>query len=203
MNIFYDEAIDELHSKLPIQYKDYLSWLDENGDAYRYKVLSTSNCQIRRRDDWNTLGREIYDRKKVDELAETTCEIIKDLNLDSFIAEHEYCRAVWFPEYFVFNNDNRQSFDFTRQMFDESETKNFSGVLRISDGKEAKEFIVNFIDYPFLFRYRNIDLISDEVALVIKFNSHLSVNYISQNQNILDRIASICDKKQLGAALLF
>ncbi len=197
MNILFDKESDLLHSKLPIQYQDYLNWLDEIENLHSYKLLSTSNCHIREQKDWNTLGREIYDRKKVVALAEATLEVIRDLNLAIFIAEHEYSRAVWFPAEFCFNERNSQSYKFVKQILSESKLNNFNGTFEISGYSEIKEFIEHFIDYPFLFRYRSIDFISKEVALVIKFSAHLSVDYISQNQRIVDRIKNICNENKL------
>lgn len=192
-----ENEIAEIHSELPVGYQEYLNWLDEIETANQYKIISTSNCEIRAKEEWNTLGREIYDKDKTTKLARTVIDVTTQLGLSTFIFEHEYCRAKWFPEHFNIQGDKRKSFDFLSEIIGEQTVEDFNGVFEVSGYNEIEKVIGYFVDYPFLFRYRNLDLISKEVALVIKFSSHLSVDYVSQDQDLLKNITAVCKSAEL------
>lgn len=185
----------QLSDKLALNYSDYLDWLDDIGPDNFFRV-ATTNVNVRNKEDWYNLGREVYDKSLLIEHCSKLIEVISKLNISEFVAEHEYKQFKWLPE----NNINMCKYNEVKtyliKYIKSCSIEGLDSKLFISQG--LSEFLPIFIDYPFLLKYRNIDLISLDISLIIQISHHLSVDFISSDRSLIEQIISLCNSVGLG-----
>lgn len=195
IDLISKEGLMRFYGKLPIEYNDYLKWLDDECIDINYHYLSTENITTRNKNEWNKKGREIYELDKLMEHADRIRELIKMLETKSFIAQHEYSPSAWFPRIIVENAQIEDKLSFVKSINSSIDIYEFDGGFKIEN--QLNEFIKKFIDYPYLLKYKNIDIISLDIDLIIKIGSHLSIDFICKNRALIDRIIGFCEKSNL------
>lgn len=194
ISLITKKDLEKYHKILPIRYGNYLAWLDSESND-EYQILSTVNVDIRDRVEWNKAGREVYDAQRLQTHAEKVCEIIRLLELGTFMIQHEYQPGIWLPiadKYL----DNQAIFKF-KALFPGIDMSSYNGGFKIT-GNDIDKFMKSFIGYPFLLHYKDIDLFSLEIDLVIKITHHLSVDFITLTRRRMHKIAEYCQKVGLN-----
>jgi hypothetical protein len=204
--------LDEKLKIVPVNYEDYCTWLDgENENSHEYSVVVTNNTDIRDEKEWNTKGREIYNINKLSVHINKIFNIINRLNLSNFIVKHEYKNAIWFPKDLIVDRelsekdkeildikeliDNKMNF--IKKTFPNINLYEFNGGFNVKNKEQILDFISIFIDYPFLLSYRDVEMISTEIDLIIKFTHHITVDFITPNKNLIFKIKNLCNQENL------
>lgn len=195
ISIILRNELKTYYKKLPIKYDHYINWLDDKEVKLLYYIISTTTADIRKREKWNKKGREIYDIDKLDIHVQYISEIINYLNLKKFIVQHEYLPSIWFPKHLIVNKSINNKISFIKLVAPNIEIHKFNGGFKVEN--QASDFIQVFIDYPFLLKYKNIDMLSMELDLIIKVTHHLSIDFVTLNKNLIIEIMDLCDKKNL------
>lgn len=186
--------LNEFHNTLPFNYATYIAWLDEEVDGTGIYYLSTSKVQIREQDKWNSEGREIYDEDILKSHAIAVIELLGLIDCSKFIVEHEYKTWPWLPSNIINNKDVRNMESFFQKCLPDVNSGFFDGAICIQG--EIDKFLRNFIGYPYRLKYRDLDCLSCEKPLVVKITHHLSVDFITWDEEIFKNIEKIA--KQLG-----
>ena len=190
------DKLSNYHNILPIQYNNYLCWLDDESENFRYHYIATMNVDIRPKEQWNEKGREIYDRDRLHQHAEYINHIIHELELYDFVIQHEYSPSIWFPTPIIAGKPIDDKIQFVQSInTDNIDINSFSGGFKLEG--EPYTFLKTFVDYPFLLRYKNIDIFSTQVDLVVKIGHHLSIDFVTLNKTFMSRIISLCKRMNL------
>ena len=184
----------------PFKYDAYLSWLDDDENRNQdFAIVSTSNYEVHKMEQWNSIGREIYDSEKLSEHVDKIEQILKNISTEKFIIQHEYMPGVWLPNKIIQKMEMNKSFEEKLSSY-----KRFVGGIDLHgfDGgfevtKDIGQFLRIFVDYPFLLNYKNIDCISLELDLIMKITHHLEVQFISSNAKLMDSIRDQCHQNNL------
>lgn len=191
--------LSDIYRTVPMQYELYLQWLDEEDPNQSFFIVSTYNYDIHDRELWNTLGREIYDAKRLAEHASKIIAITNIIGAKAFIIQHEYSPGVWFPDSITKNIDTleiaNERVSNIQKSLPRIHLDVFDGAFEIAD--EFPKLMTLFIDYPFLFKYKNIDLISKDLDLIIKITNHLDVQFITQDSALANAIKRECFRNHL------
>ena len=112
------------------------------------------------------------------------------LNLDktsSWIVNHDDKDLEWFP-----NDDN--NLNTLRSLFKENHVSNkFVGAL-IFKSDQIVQFSQELISYPFVvcgkegLLYKNLDVSSSVLELVLKISGHLNIDLLSRNKSLLKQV---------------
>lgn len=102
--------------------------------------------------------------------------------------------SFWLPDFIIkkvakLEGGADKIFDIKRFMPDVN-LSNFNGGFAFEE--DFAKFISLFIDYPFLFKYKNIDCISLDLDLIIKITHHLDVQFISKDSKLITAIKKEC-----------
>lgn len=194
------EELIKNYDTYPIDYLSYLRWLDdEKSIEDSFAIVSTHNYDTNERSLWNKKGREIYNSYSLFEHSNKIISITKAITAKSFIVQHEYSTGVWLPKFIIKEVDKSEIIK--RKVFD---MKCFMPSVNLIDfdggfifEEDFKEFISMFIDYPFVFKYKNIDCISLDLDLIVKITHHLDVQFISKNEQLINFIKKQCDINSL------
>lgn len=181
--------LDAMHKKLPINYDEYISWLDDELDQSDIYYLSTSLVQVREKDKWNSEGREIFDVKLLKIHSNAVAKMIENISCSKFLVEHEYRNWVWLPEKIIMGKNVDVMVDYFKKKLPNVDPKKFYGGIYIED--ELSDFITAFIDYPFTLKYRDIDCLSTEKKVIVKITHHLTVDFVTWDKRLLDQIDAI------------
>jgi hypothetical protein len=185
---------DQNYNALPIGYLSYLRWLDDENNKDDFFIVSTYNYEIYEKELWNSKGREIYNICNLAEHSAKVIAIINAIGAKSFIVQHEYSPSLWLPDFIVqyaskLEGGTDKIFDI-RCFLIGVDLSNFDGGFAFEE--DFKKFISLFIDYPFLFKYKNIDCISLDFDLIIKITHHLDVQFISKDERLINCIKNDC-----------
>ncbi len=185
---------------MTIGYLSYLQWLDEDENIKdRFFIVSTYNYDIYEKELWNSKGREIHNTLNLAEHSSKIIAIINAIGAKNFIVQHEYSSGIWLPDFIII--DGSKSKYVTDKIFDIQcfligvDLSNFDGGFAFEE--DFKTFISLFIDYPFLFNYKNIDCISLDLDLIIKITHHLDVQFISRDEGIINSVKKECHANEL------
>jgi hypothetical protein len=184
------EAMASYHRGLPLRYDDYLTWLDEDERSHSYYIVSTAVIGVRPRIEWNEKGREIYDEDRLSTHAGLVFKVAEALHVGSVLAEHEYSPAIWFPAEIIARNHAESKVSFIRARVHDIDVNTFDGAFRVED--HFAEFLHHFIDYPFVLRYRNIDMFSERLSMILKITHHLAVDFVTPDRTLADQIVGLC-----------
>jgi hypothetical protein len=167
-----------------MSHADYVAWLDDDGGAKgAFHVLSTSSCETRPRSEWNALGRERYDRALVVKHAAVIGEALEAMRLRHFVVEHACSPTIWFPRHLSPAERLGGRLDYFRRLLPGDALFEFDGGFEV--GGDVGELLAQLIDYPYLMRYRDVDLISLEAPILAKVSHHLSVDFIAGEAALL------------------
>src|SRR5690349_19070940 len=92
------QNIEMVYGHLPIRYRDYYQWLDDDEDnqlSYRFFTVGSCTAKVRPRDEWNTFGREIYDIKDLEQHAASVSAILQGLGLAEFFVQQTLPSGRW------------------------------------------------------------------------------------------------------------
>jgi len=113
--------------------------------------------------------------------------VLKLDKTSSWIVNHEDKDLEWFP-----NDDN--NLNTLRSLFKENHVSNkFVGAL-IFKSDQIVQFSQELISYPFVvcgkeeLLYKNLDVSSNVLELVLKISGHLNVDLLSRNKKLLKQI---------------
>lgn len=173
-----------------LKYPSYLDWLGDDAESETFHIASTCNVDLFPNSSWERDGREQYDRGRLTDHAQIVADALAEEHLDAFIARHEDRVARWFPSELQQIQTVGKALGWAKSHTPEIDPHSFDGGWEI-DG-EVRDFIAAFIDYPFLLRYANIDLVSCQVELVVKITHHLDIQFISSDRDLVARIAESC-----------
>ena len=174
-----------------MDFQSYLRWLDDEEVGSPFYILSTTNIDVRDRDEWNSKGREIYYRQKLEEHAAWVAKVLDRLALADFFAQHEYRPCLWFPQEIQAADQAQEKANQARAWLKGIEPHSFDGGFAISD--QISDFLSVFIDYPFLLRYSNIDILSLQKPLILKITHHLTVDFVANAPGLVDEIERDCN----------
>lgn len=176
------EELIQKYEAFSIEYASYLRWLDDEDVEDDFFIVSTYNYDVNEREVWNSKGREVYSVQNLLEHVAKVISITKAIDAQSFIAQHAYSPGIWLPTHIA--KDVAKLNGGTDKIFN---IKYFlTGVnLSVFDGgfvldEDFAKFLHLFIDYPFLFNYKDIDCISLDLDLIVKINNHLDVQLHKQ-----------------------
>lgn len=202
LSLISKSDLENLNKTSLIDYDRYLKWLDdeENADS-SYHIISTSNVDIREKSEWDEKGREIYDPEKLRIHVAVISNIMTKLGLKVFAAQHEYLPAIWFNknmlELGLNSNILNNKINFIKSFVPDYDPFTFNGGFLL-DGV-LFDFMKEFADYPFVLKYRNIDILSLEKDIVIKIGHHLNIDFVTLNIDYLDKIDSSCKANNILA----
>ena len=177
----------------PLNYASYLKWLENDADSGSFHIASTCNVNLFPRDSWERHGRELHDRGKVIDHAQIVADALAEEHLAAFIARHEVRLVRWFPSELQQVQTVENALKWAKCNTPGIDPHSFDGGWEI-DG-EVRGFLAAFIDYPFLLRYSNIDLVCCQVDLIVKITHHLDVQFISHDRDLVGRIARSCQHR--------
>lgn len=107
--------------------------------------------------------------------------VIKLDNGFSWIINHDDKDMSWFPN----ENDNLETL---RRIFKTNNIKyNFKGVL-ILDKEELLDITQDIMSYPYILLYKNLDISHSELQFIIKITSHLTIDLLSTDKELLRKI---------------
>ncbi len=186
----------DLSETLPINYDEYSAWQHDEPVKGIYYVIGTNNVDIRPRNEWNSKGREIFNKNKLYEHAKKIIRILEENDLKRFVIRHYYSFSKWFENRFINEKLAQEQINYLKYYCSEFEPESFDGAFLLEEG--IRDFIENFIAYPYLWKHSDIEIISTEQKLILTLNHHLSVNFTSNSKKILKNIIAMCDKIQLN-----
>ena len=113
--------------------------------------------------------------------------VLKLDKTSSWIVNHEDKDLEWFP-----NDDN--NLNTLRSLFKENHVSNkFVGAL-IFKSDQIVQFSQELISYPFVvcgkegLLYKNLDVSSSVLELVLKISGHLNIDLLSRNKSLLKQV---------------
>lgn len=175
INAINKNILHEYYKKLKFDYAKYISWLnDEPIDAMAY-FGSSSNIDIRKKDDWNSKGREIYNYEKLQFHSSTIYDILQKIGFNKFLVQHEYKTWNWLPIQIIKGRDIDNKKKYFKEKIPNLNMSEFDGAFYI-ENIDFQEFIISFIDYPYRLKYQDIDCISLDGDLVVKITHHLTID---------------------------
>lgn len=194
------DLLKDYYKTSPVKYESYLSWLDDDENRNQdFAIVSTSNYEIRGMEQWNSIGREIYDSDKLSEHVDKVEAVLKNIGAEKFIVQHEYAPAVWLPYKIIqkleLNGNLAERLSSYKQFIKGVDLNGFDGGFEVT--KDISGFLRLFVDYPFLLNYKNIDCISLELNLILKITHHLEVQFISSDAKLLASIQGQCHQNNL------
>ena len=190
--------LDELqraHSHLPFDYDQYRRETDVNeGELDQFHVVNTSTAVVRPAEEWNALGREIYDTHSVSLHACALWGILQELGLNQFLMEHHSSVPVaWFPISLCAKPFAQQRKRLLVSSGVQVDLHTWLGGFQLEN--LSQDFLVNFVDYPFLSQHLDFDLISQQRSFVLNVTHHLSVICLSSDRELLARFESMAKER--------
>lgn len=175
-------------------YSRFMRWSVSTGSR-AFNIVCSSNALIRFSNDQAFSKQEIYVLSHVEEHAFMVNVILRSLTPSMLFVEHGWPEIPW-----SFESGQSWRSQQRRQLLQEEvrevRLKGFTGGLVLTPPYVA--FINAFIDYPLLEKRQCLLLFGyvERVPLVIRLNHHLSVDFISTDECLLDQIRALL--KSLG-----
>ena len=180
------ERLDEFYERLTFPYRTYRqSAIEDMSRQPHFFTVGSSTAGVRARAEWNTLGREIHDVVQVEQHARIVSDILLQLELTDFLVQHTVPEALWFR-----GNTQGNSSRFTSiltYLDGRGVVQDFSrwqGAFLVRD--EIADFLRHFVDYPFLFRYHDLEVLSTQAPLVMIINHHLCIEHTSPSKVLIE-----------------
>ena len=120
--------------------------------------------------------------KSLSILNETLKKLLAEYEDDSFWnVNHDDKDMKWFP-------DSQQNLKNLRELFRNHGIPNdFIGVISFSK-HELLQYFEDLVSYPYLLSYKNLDISNSELPIIIKITSHLSLDLLSTEISLLEKI---------------
>lgn len=104
-------------------------------------------------------------------------------NGQNWVVNHDDKDLRWFP-----NDDN--NLKAIRSLFEVNDIPNsFIGAL-IALKEDLFNISHNLVSYPYDLSYKNLDISHSELQFVIKVTSHLTIDLLSTDKNLLEKVVS-------------
>ena len=184
------EDVEDMYDRLPFPYRAYRQLQDEEADLWdRFHTIGSCTAKIRPRNEWNSLGREIYDVEDVERHADIVSRILHDLELTTFLVQQTVPARSWF------HGDTQElkgrANDMVAYLRSRGVSLDFShwrGVFIVRD--EMGDFLKCFLDYTFTLNTYDLELFSFQAPLAIVLDHHLCVEYTSPDPTLIGTINS-------------
>ncbi len=177
------EGAGEVTRTAAFPYDDYRAWdLGEPVEEPLF-MLSTRLVRVRAREDWNRLGREVYDREVVLRHADAVLDSLAESPGSRWLVRRAGRPRPWLPA--DVGSDAQvvrlRSF-LERHAPAPPDTWDGGFVL---DG-ELAPWLRQLVDYPFVTKGRDVELVGLDVGLLILLTHHLDIQVFSRDQTVLD-----------------
>lgn len=172
---------DDVYRSVP-WLTDYMCWQNEE-PSKPYHLMSTSHITLNERSQWASLGREIYDRSLVEIHADMVATVLDSHALDSFLIQHECGPRKWIPPGCQLHASAPHVADFLDKCTSEKQSTETEGLLQVEH--ETSLTMSSLLDYAFLLKYMQLDMLSTQIELVVKLTHHLDVQFISTSRELL------------------
>jgi hypothetical protein len=170
------ETIDGLTRTAAFPYADYLAW---DAVVPPLFLLSTSLVELRPRSEWNTRGRERYDRAVVVRHAEGVLAALPErLCRGRWLVRHAGKARRWLPG----------PVPRLRSFMEAQGVADHPGAF-VLDG-ELATWLPQLIDDPFLRKSAEVELVGLDEPWLLLVTHHLDVQLVTRDREALDRIAA-------------
>jgi hypothetical protein len=180
------KRVIEICDKSSFPYRIYKQWANEEmAREPLFFTFGSCTADIRPREEWNTLGRELYDVTQVERHARIVGYILQHLGLKDSLVQQTVPEALWFHG--NTNINTKRIGDILAYLERRAVKVNFSkwhGAFHVEE--EISDFLTYFLDYPYLFKNYDIEIISTDAPLALVVNHHLCIEYISPNEALIN-----------------
>ena len=182
------EDLDSMYGNLPFPYRAYRQWQDQDAETVeQFPTIASCTARVRPREEWNTLGREIYNVNDVERHAGIVSRLVSDLKLTEFLVQQSLPAGAWFhgnprklrgraTEMMAYLKSCGVSVDFA----------GWRGGFLV--GEEVHGFVRLFLDYPFSLNTYDVEMFSTQSPLALILDHHLCVEYVSPDPVLIQRI---------------
>lgn len=149
-------------------FQDYLRFLDDDD-------ISSGK--------WYGISIQYNDAIRNVDLVQIFNRIVCDLNNELWLVKHDDKLLPWFPYI-----DELESFPKIRGLFFSHEKPIISNEIIEMSQEELGYFAEELSIYPYKLSYKNIDCISRDNGIVLKWTSHMTLDVISTSPAFIDEV---------------
>lgn len=177
--------VDEVTRAAVFPYDAYRAWdLGEPVEQPLF-MLSTRLVRVRAREDWNRLGRETYDRAVMLRHADAVLSSLAESSGSRWLVRRAGRPRPWLPA------DASSDAQVLRlRSFLERHAP--AGLDRWDGGfvldDELAPWLRQLVDYPFVTKGREVELVGFDLGLLILLTHHLDIQVFARDEAVLDRM---------------
>jgi hypothetical protein len=182
------EQLSQFRDRLRFPYQAHLQF-ENDGTVSSASFVSVATCTaaVRPRNEWNTLGREVYDRNNVIQHAEVVAKILRQFDLTDFLVQQAVPEGLWLRDNTKAGGEKVQAIlAYLHRHGIVIDISNWHGGF-IERG-EVREFLTFFGDYPYLLNYYDLHMFSLQADLAMSINHHLGIVYTSTDRIFVEQL---------------
>jgi hypothetical protein len=180
--------LESMYGRLPFPYRAYRQWQDQDAEPPdQFPTVASCTAKVRPREEWNTLGREIYDVNDVERHADIVSRLVSDLKLTEFLVQQSLPAAAWFHGN-PCDSGGRANvmMAYLKRCGVSVDFASWRGAFIVRE--DVNGFLRCFLDYPFSLNTYAIEMCSTQGPLALILDHHLCVEYFSQDALVIRRI---------------
>ena len=162
----------------------------------RYLGVDSSTVAFRPRNEWNTLGRAIWNSDQLALHARLAANIIEQFGDYNFVVQHKGSAGVWFPLSVYGGPLVASKIEFLRRNGVHVDLNTWVGGFLLKES--PRTFFEHFLDYSHLLHLRPIEMLCLELPLLLRLDYDLEINWISPDRDFLIQLT----KKLLECKIL-
>ena len=180
--------LERLRADGAFPYQRYMAWMAEEPIQPPLFMLSSEAMPVRARCQWNTVGREVYTRDRLEwHVGHVTRALNKCMPgaMDRMLVQHAGHTYPWLPPRSDFDGVRTGLLAFLRSKTHD-EAAEFRGGFVVTN--DFDKWLLELSDYAYLLKYRDVVFLSLDKAIMVCAQHHLAIEIYAEDRSLLDGI---------------